>query len=205
MDKSMHRAKCDKCGNHCEVPFKPTGSKPIFCSGCFKGKSDQRGGSRSRFGDRDRGRERYGDRDRDRQMHKTTCDDCGDRCEVPFKPSGDKPVRCDKCFGKGRSSGRGGSDQLEKQFEMLNTKLDKILKEITTTVTVDLDEKKSKKEMKKEDKPKKTVKKKAASPVGLRPRAAKKTTKKAAVKKPAAKKATKKVAAKKKPAAKKKK
>ena len=27
----------------------------------------------------------------DREMHKATCADCGNECEVPFKPSGDKP------------------------------------------------------------------------------------------------------------------
>ena len=27
---------CDKCGKECEVPFKPTSSKPVYCSDCFK-------------------------------------------------------------------------------------------------------------------------------------------------------------------------
>lgn len=31
----MHRATCAECGNACEVPFKPNGRKPIFCSNCF--------------------------------------------------------------------------------------------------------------------------------------------------------------------------
>ena len=33
-----------------------------------------------------------------REMHKATCGDCGNECEVPFKPSGDKPVYCNDCF-----------------------------------------------------------------------------------------------------------
>ena len=168
----MHKAKCDKCGDQCEVPFKPTGSKPLFCRDCFKpeDRGDRGGGGRSHRPDRG-----------DRRMYKATCDDCGNRCEVPFRPSGDKPIKCDKCFGKGRSSGRGGggSDQFEKQFEMLNTKLDKILKLITPTITVDLDEKKTKKTVKKEEEPKKVVKKKVAAKKTV----AKKTTKKAATKK----------------------
>ncbi len=186
----MHKATCDKCGNKCEVPFKPTGSKPIFCSDCFQGKDDRgsRGGGRSKFGDRDRGR----GRDRDREMFKATCDECGDRCEVPFKPSGGKPVKCDKCFSKGGGRGKGGD--FEKQFEILNTKLDKILKVITPTVTVDLDEKKSKKELKKEEKPKKETKKKAPA---KKTAAKKSTTKKAAAKKPAKKAAVKKTTKKK--------
>ena len=33
-----------------------------------------------------------------REMHKATCGDCGNECEVPFKPSGEKPVYCNDCF-----------------------------------------------------------------------------------------------------------
>lgn len=36
-DRPMHRATCAKCGNECEVPFKPTGERPVYCSNCFKG------------------------------------------------------------------------------------------------------------------------------------------------------------------------
>ena len=32
---SMHRTTCDHCGKDCEVPFKPTSGKPIYCSSCF--------------------------------------------------------------------------------------------------------------------------------------------------------------------------
>lgn len=31
----MHRATCDHCGRDCEVPFKPSTGKPIYCSSCF--------------------------------------------------------------------------------------------------------------------------------------------------------------------------
>lgn len=27
---------CDKCGKKCEVPFKPTAGKPVYCDECFK-------------------------------------------------------------------------------------------------------------------------------------------------------------------------
>ena len=36
----------------------------------------------------------------DREMHKATCADCGNECEVPFKPSGDRPVYCKECYRK---------------------------------------------------------------------------------------------------------
>ena len=38
--------------------------------------------------------------DRPREMHKATCADCQNECEVPFKPTGDKPVYCKECFQK---------------------------------------------------------------------------------------------------------
>ncbi len=50
----MHSAICDKCGKDCEVPFKPTQGKPIYCSDCFKDKSRE-AGSRSEFGKQSNG------------------------------------------------------------------------------------------------------------------------------------------------------
>jgi len=37
-----------------------------------------------------------------REMHKATCADCKKECEVPFKPSGDRPVYCKECWEKHR-------------------------------------------------------------------------------------------------------
>jgi len=31
----MHPAVCSSCGMPCEVPFRPTGSKPVLCKPCF--------------------------------------------------------------------------------------------------------------------------------------------------------------------------
>ena len=103
-------------------------------------------------GGRDFGRRKFGgDRGPDRQMFKTTCSNCGRECEVPFKPTGSKPVYCSDCFrtmggpdsrrtdNRGsrtpnfdnRSDNRGqgsAQPQYREQFEALNAKLDKILK-----------------------------------------------------------------------------
>lgn len=48
-----------------------------------------------------RGGFRGGD-NRDRQMFQAICSNCGKPCEVPFKPTGDKPVFCNDCFNKKR-------------------------------------------------------------------------------------------------------
>lgn len=33
--KTMTKTKCSSCGKECEVPFKPTPGKPVYCRECF--------------------------------------------------------------------------------------------------------------------------------------------------------------------------
>ncbi len=40
--RTMHKATCTKCGKECEVPFKPTEGKPVFCQECYKKERPQR-------------------------------------------------------------------------------------------------------------------------------------------------------------------
>jgi CxxC-x17-CxxC domain-containing protein len=35
-DRPMFKATCDNCGKPCEVPFRPTSGKPVYCSDCFE-------------------------------------------------------------------------------------------------------------------------------------------------------------------------
>lgn len=37
-----------------------------------------------------------------REMHKAICSDCGEECEVPFKPMEGREVYCNKCFRRRR-------------------------------------------------------------------------------------------------------
>ena len=37
-----------------------------------------------------------------REMHKATCSECGNECEVPFKPREGRPVFCKECYSKRR-------------------------------------------------------------------------------------------------------
>ncbi|MDO8459473.1 MAG: hypothetical protein Q7S74_00010 [Nanoarchaeota archaeon] len=48
----MYDATCDKCGNQCKVPFRPTGSKPVFCNDCFR----KNEGSSNSYGSRSQDR-----------------------------------------------------------------------------------------------------------------------------------------------------
>ena len=34
-DKPMFPAVCDTCNKGCQVPFRPTGEKPVYCRDCF--------------------------------------------------------------------------------------------------------------------------------------------------------------------------
>ena len=33
--RDMHKATCADCKKECEVPFKPTEGKPVYCRDCF--------------------------------------------------------------------------------------------------------------------------------------------------------------------------
>jgi CxxC-x17-CxxC domain-containing protein len=35
-DRPLVEAVCDSCGRQCQLPFKPTGDKPVYCNDCFK-------------------------------------------------------------------------------------------------------------------------------------------------------------------------
>ena len=112
----MYKAVCSNCGNKCELPFKPSGDKPVFCSDCYKERRND-SSRRSNAGGK--------------KMYQAICSNCGNRCEVPFNPTGDKPVFCSDCYSKGGHAGGKDSKQSTGQFDVLNTKLDKILEILT--------------------------------------------------------------------------
>ena len=67
---------------------------------------------------RSQGRDRGFRRERP-QMHETTCSDCGKRCEVPFRPTNEKPVYCNDCFQNhgGKARGFDRPDQRRDRFQ----------------------------------------------------------------------------------------
>ncbi len=54
---------------------------------------------------RDRGDREGGFRDRERSFTRAVCAQCNKECEVPFKPTGDRPVYCKDCFSKRNEGG----------------------------------------------------------------------------------------------------
>ena len=63
--------------------------------GGYGGHGGGRGGGRGGFGRGGGGG--YGG---PREMSKAVCSDCGQECEVPFKPTEGRPVYCRDCFPK---------------------------------------------------------------------------------------------------------
>ena len=188
----MHKAVCSDCGNQCEVPFRPTGDKPVFCSDCFRKKDEggsRNSGDRGGFGGGDRGGNRsFGERD--------------SRPRFDSKPSYQK------------EGGDKSSENYKAQFEILNNKIDKILKILNPAFSEETKKEvvkevvKEKKEAKapKFIKPERTSKeKKEVEPVALKKVIDKAMDKKVAPKKVADKKPVTKKVAPKKAAAKKKK
>lgn len=102
----------------------------------YRGNSGFGGGGRS-FG---------GHSDGPKQMFPAVCGKCGDDCQVPFRPSGDRPVFCSNCFkeqgggndrprfapkrfdgGNRDTSPRASAPDYSAQFASLNAKMDRIL------------------------------------------------------------------------------
>lgn len=101
---TMHKAVCDKCNKNCEVPFRPSGDKPIYCNECFGGKKE--GGSRNDYNDR------------------------GDRKDFGnFKPRRDFEDKNSKPFTPNNTSSNISED-VKKQLSEMNIKLDRLIKSI---------------------------------------------------------------------------
>ena len=75
------------------------------------------GGGKPSFQKKSWGNDRGGDRQM--SMHSATCSECGKGCEVPFRPTGEKPVYCSNCFSTKRE---GGDSSPRKEFSDRGTK-----------------------------------------------------------------------------------
>ena len=159
----MFPAVCAECNSPCEVPFRPAQGRDVFCHNCFK--KDEQGDSRG-FGNMDSRRPSF----EEKRMFKSTCAKCGASCEVPFRPTGEKPVYCRDCFGKNcpteNKSFRSNDVPATDPFKSIHAKLDAIMKILAPVAPAK--EVKEIKEIKEEvkaveaEKPKKEKKEKAA-------------------------------------------
>ncbi len=44
--REMHPAVCAQCGKDTEVPFRPSGDRPVYCSDCFSKRPQQQSSQR---------------------------------------------------------------------------------------------------------------------------------------------------------------
>ena len=69
-----------------------------------------------------------------KQMFSAICADCRKPCQVPFRPSGDKPIYCKDCFIKRKepqqSSGGVQLIDLKRQMDLMSEKLDVLLQKL---------------------------------------------------------------------------
>jgi len=97
------------------------------------GRSFGRGRDSGRsFGGRSSGRSFGNDRDNRRlEMHNVICSSCGEECQVPFKPTSNKPVFCSDCFAdedkNDRKSSPAGNNS-NSDLKIIKEKLNKIMK-----------------------------------------------------------------------------
>ena len=105
---------CGDCGEETQIPFKPKYDRPVYCRDCFQDHKPKESGGGSRsdsgssYGRSDRGSSyggsggsRFGRGSRDdrsNEMFDATCGDCGEECQIPFKPRDGRPVYCRDCF-----------------------------------------------------------------------------------------------------------
>jgi len=85
---------CAKCGSHIsQLPFQPSGDRPVYCNECNRAfRQTRMGGMGGGMGRGPRA---------PRQMYQVnlTCAGCGSQIsELPFQPTGDKPVYCRTCM-----------------------------------------------------------------------------------------------------------
>lgn len=144
----MYKAICDSCGKECELPFKPMNDKPVYCSQCFSNRSKR---GENKF---DRRESSPNKRFQGKRMFDATCDKCGKRFELPFKPTGERDVYCSECFkGDGNVPSVKNNNQCGEQMDTLNKKMDKVIDLLTSIL-----EKEPKKNIEKKPE-KKTTKK----------------------------------------------
>ena len=129
--------------NNFKKPYggRPSNGRPGAHS-AFGNRGKRSGGGAGRFGAGSRtpsrgGSFRTGDTPR---LFDAVCSNCGDKCQVPFRPDGKKPVYCNKCFGVPRNApsalkqspsthptGEKSIADLTRQIAAMNAKIDTML------------------------------------------------------------------------------
>jgi len=95
--KEMFEATCASCAKVCEVPFRPNGKKPVYCKNCFAAN----GGP--------------------------STDTRDSRSFAPRREYDRPAYKPEARFGQAHTDAPRGNDDLKKQMEMVNAKLDTLI------------------------------------------------------------------------------
>jgi CxxC-x17-CxxC domain-containing protein len=110
-DMPTYKATCAECGKSCDVPFRPTSGKPVYCNDCFGAKRETEDRApRKEFGNRAFGKPEFNRNDR-------PSFDRGGRDE--FKGRSEFPARAAVAPAM-------NTDKLEKQMSDISFKLEKL-------------------------------------------------------------------------------
>ena len=112
--REMFKTVCSNCGKDCEVPFKPTSGKPVYCSDCF----EKMGGRNS-----DSGRPERNDRPEKRERPSF------DRHQTPNADNS-------KQLNDLRSSSEAINAKLDKIIALLTPKIEEKVTELVVTEEV---------------------------------------------------------------------
>ncbi|MHA1346949.1 MAG: CxxC-x17-CxxC domain-containing protein [Candidatus Heimdallarchaeaceae archaeon] len=125
----FHTVICAKCKKETQVPFKPTGVKPVYCRECFQienpktdSPSVRSSSGRSNYRSSDRSSGRYDNSNRrvsvrgSSELYTVTCAKCNEETQIPFKPTGSKPVYCRKCFQEQKKLDVFSADKPKRNF-----------------------------------------------------------------------------------------
>ena len=116
-----------------------------------------------------------------KEMFQATCAECGNSCEVPFRPNGRKPVFCNDCFKKDESPRKESRDfaprndfaekrqnahpdqafnDLKAEMRMVNKNLERLISLFMQEIQEETEEVFEEKEKQKPEKKKKSKKEK---------------------------------------------
>jgi CxxC-x17-CxxC domain-containing protein len=111
---TMHDATCASCGKPCQVPFRPTNDRPVYCRDCFA----KNGGPESKPS--------FGGSNGGSNVNNSNSSSGGYKKDFGSKP------RFESSFSGGRNDSKNNDEikDVKKQLDAMNIKLDSLIRTI---------------------------------------------------------------------------
>jgi len=115
-EQVMHEAICASCHKNCQVPFRPTNDRPVYCRDCF----NKNGGAASKPSFDGAPRKDFGFKPHNEGGFKSESrPDFKSVVNGGFKPQADNSFAPNK-----------GNEEIKKQLEALNVKIDSLIRTV---------------------------------------------------------------------------